>query len=423
MRRKQIDAQQRICAHICKVCTAVRFVYLETDCRYIYFLAMAGLLVGLGARPPPHRGVQTMRTKITAVIIALAMLLILASCDSHVVYGSSVRTIIFTDSAGRQVEVPETITRVAPSGSVATMILATLCPELMVCVSGSPSSSQYKYLPANLIDLPTTGQLYGSRSTINLESLIEAAPQVILDLGDRKENIGADMDALQRTTGVAAIFLEADLINISEAYRVMGDLLGLEERAETIASFIDETMFMAAENAAKIAEAERKTVMYTTGSSGLASNADGSVQAQVIEIVGAKNAIVVEDVSNSGGGNIIGLEQLYNFDPDVILFAGGSIYSTVAQMPAWSDLSAVRNDMYYEIPALPYSWMANPPSINMILGVWWLGNLLYPEVYDFDAAETARHIYRLFWGYELSDEEAYAMLAASTYKKEAGSGA
>jgi iron complex transport system substrate-binding protein len=296
------------------------------------------------------------------------------------------------------------------------MILSTLCPEYMVCVSGSPSSSQYKYLPPNQTELPTTGQLYGSRSTMNLESLINAGPQIIIDLGHRKDSVSSDMDMIQKTTGIATVYIEADLAHIAEAYRTMGELFDLRERAGEIASFIDETLAMAGKHSAMIAEEDRKSVMYTSGSSGLNTNARGSVQAQVIDVIGADNAVIVEDISNQGGGNIISMEQLYNFNPGIIIFSGGSIYGKVAAMPSWALLPAVKNGNYYEIPALPYNWMSNPPSINMILGVWWLGNLLYPGVYDYDMVGVAQDFFSLFWGYELTEEEALQMLSGSTFK-------
>jgi len=358
-----------------------------------------------------------MRFKSIAIFTALALILALASCGSRVKYDDGIETTMFTDSAGRTVEVPRDITRVAPSGSVATMILATLCPDYMVSVSGTPSSNQYKYLPENLFDLPTTGQLYGSKSTINLESLLKAEPQIIIDLGDRKDSIASDMDSVQKTTGIATVFLEADLAHIAGAYRTMGTLLGLEERAEAIASFIDETMAMAAENSLKIAETDRKSVMYTSGTSGLNTNAYGSTQAQVIEIIGARNAVIVDNISNAGGGNVINLEQLYNFDPEIILFAGASIYNTVSKMAPWQDLSAIKSGAYYEIPVQPYNWMSSPPSINMVLGVWWLGNLLYPEIYDYDMCAVAQRAYLLLWDYELADEEAQELLSYSTLKE------
>jgi iron complex transport system substrate-binding protein len=98
------------------------------------------------------------------------------------------------------------------------------------------------------------------------------------------------------------------------------------------------------------------------------------------------------------------------------LFSGGSIYGTVSQMSAWAGLSAIKNNEYYEIPYLPYSWMSNPPSVNMVIGVWWLGNLLYPEIYDYDMVVAAQRFYDLFWGYELTTDEATAMLANSSLK-------
>ncbi|MDR0838763.1 MAG: ABC transporter substrate-binding protein [Oscillospiraceae bacterium] len=357
-----------------------------------------------------------MRLRVTALILALALLLALAACGSPVKYGEGVETYQFTDSAGRRVELPRDITRVAPSGQVATMLLSILCPEYMVCVSGTPSSSQYKYLPENLLNLPTTGQLYGSKSTINLESLIDAAPQIIIDLGDRKDSIASDMDSLQKTTGIATVFVEADLNHMSAAYRTLGELFDLRARAETLADFIDETMSMAAGNSAKLADGDVKTVMFTSGTSGLNTNASGSVQAQVLDILNIKNAVVVEDISNAGGGNTIDMEQLYNFAPEIIIFAPASIYGKVADMAAWAQLPAIKTGDYYEIPGLPYNWMSGPPSVNMILGVWWLGNLVYPALYDYDMVEVAQKIYRLFWGYELTGDEARAMLANSTLK-------
>lgn len=51
-----------------------------------------------------------------------------------------------------------------------------------------------------------------------------------------------------------------------------------------------------------------------------------------------------------------------------------------------------------------------------MLGIYWLGNLLYPELYDYDMVEKAQEFYRLFWHYELSAEEAEQLLARSTRK-------
>ena len=353
-----------------------------------------------------------------ALLLVLALFCgSLSGCAAGRAPTPSEPTVAFTDSLGRTVEIPETLTRVAPSGAVASMFLATIAPEYMATINATPSSSQYKYLDPRLIDLPTTGQMYGSKSTLNLESILTSGAQVVIDLGDKKDNMAADLDALQKQIGMPVIFIEADLPHMAEAYRTLGKILsGKEARGEELAAFVDETVSLAEENAAKIQDSERISVLYTSGSSGLNTNAKGSIQAQVLDLMGIENAAVVEDVSNKGGGNPINLEQLYRFDPDVILFTAGSTYSTAADDEAWQPLRAIEEGRYYEIPSMPYNWLSNPPSLNMLLGVWWLGNLLYPQYYAYDMVEKTQEMFRLLWNYDLTAEDARAMLANSTLK-------
>ena len=326
-------------------------------------------------------------------------------------------TVEFTDSLGRTVTLPAELTRIAPSGAVATMMLAAIAPECMVTVNATPSESQMAFLPANLAALPETGQMYGSKADLNLETLLSADPQVVIDLGDKKGDMAADLDALQEQIGIPVIFLEADLPHMAAAFRALGGLLsGKADRGEALADLVDRTTAMAAENSAKITDDMRVRAMYTTGEDGLGTNAAGSTQAQVLDMVGVENAVVVEDVTNKGGGNIISLEQLYNFDPDVILFATNSIYDTVAGDPAWAQLTAISTGSYYEVPGSPYNWLSGPPSMNMILGVWWLGNLVYPEIYDYDMSAMTQEIYKTLWNYDLTADETAALLANSTLK-------
>ena len=110
------------------------------------------------------------------------------------------------------------------------------------------------------------------------------------------------------------------------------------------------------------------------------------------------------------------LEEIYAVRPDVIVLAAGGPYDTL-ETGEWSALEAVRDGAYYEIPNLPYDWMSSPPSVNRVLGVWWLGQLVYPELYDdYDMIDVAREFYRLFWNYDLTEAEAEALLARSTLK-------
>lgn len=341
-----------------------------------------------------------------------------AAPNSDAAQSGEAETVIFTDSVGREVELPANITRIAPSGSVATMFLAAIAPEYLVCVGSTQEEAQRGYMDERLFDLPVTGQLYGGKSTLNLEELLSCDPQVIIDLGDVKGDVKGDMDALQEQTGIPCVFIEADLTHMAQAFRMLGELLDEKEaRAEELAAFLDRTLAMAEANSAKIPESERISVMLTAGSAGLGTDAAGSVQAQVLDIVGAENAIELGDINNKSGGNEINMEQLYLFDPDVILFMPNSIYGEVGSDVQWQELEAVRAGRYYEVPSLPYNWMSNPPSMNMVLGIWWLGNLLYPEVYDYDMAEVTQEIFELFWNCTLTEAQLHSLLENSSLKQ------
>lgn len=365
------------------------------------------------------------KTRITvSAVTALIMMLslTLTGCggnESDYDPLEGVETQMVLDDSGRdEVEIPAEITRIAPSGATATMMLTPIASDLMVGIAASPSVDQEKYLPEELLYLPTFGQFYGSKSTLNMEALIEAEPQVIFDLGDKKVTVKADMDSIGKQTGIPALFYDGTLEHMADTYRTLGKLLGREERGEEIAEFIDRTVDMAERNSAKISDKDKITILYGTGATGLAVNAQGSSQAQVIPLIGAKNAIIPEEITDKGGGTIVSMESLYEDEPDMIILTEGGPYEEL-QDNEWSELKAVKTGRYYEIPGDPYCWMSSPPSVNMVLGVWWLGQLAYPDVYnDYDMVEVAREYYKLFWNYDLSDKEAKAMLSNSYFKNE-----
>lgn len=325
-------------------------------------------------------------------------------------------TMTVTDSTGREVVLPEKLTQIAPSGTSAQMILYTLVPDHLVGWGKTPSKAQQKYISEKYYNLPEFGQFYGKNASLNLEALIAAKPQVIIDMGDMKKGHKEDMDSIQEQTGIPTIFIEANLDNFAEAYRKLGELFGMQKEAEQLAAYIDETVQTAQETAAKIPQDQRVSVMFGTGETGLDVNAKGSIHSAVIELIGADNAIEVDEVSNKGGGNTISMETVMVAQPDVIVFSAGAPYDTAADDKNWSGVKAIQEDKYYEIPSEPYNWLTEPPSVNRIIGVRWLGNLLYPEQYPYDMIKETKDFYELFWHYTLTDEEAKQLLARSTFK-------
>lgn len=324
-------------------------------------------------------------------------------------------TVIFADSAGRQVEVPANITRIAPSGTLAQIVLFALAPDMFVGLAGEWDAEAEQYLDSNYYNLPVLGQFYG-KGDLNLEEVVKADPQVIIDVGESKSTIVEDMDAIAEQVSIPTIHIEATTESMSDAYRELGKLLGREEEAEVLAKYCDEIYTKTQEIMNKVGEDGKVDLLYCT-SDGLSVLANGSFHAEILDQV-SNNLAIVDDISSKGSGNPVDMEQLLLWDPEVILFAPESIYDTVAADKTWQELSAIKNNKYFEVPSGPYNWMGTPPSVNRYMGMIWITQLLYPDQAGYNAYEEAARYYDLFYHTKLTEDQYNALVANSLMKLE-----
>ena len=321
---------------------------------------------------------------------------------------ASVSAIPFTDSLGRTVELPDRIERIVPSGNLAQMVLYSLAPERIAGWSSKLSGSAEEYFIQDTVTLPVFGTFYGKKANLNKEALMAAFPDVVIDMGEIKGSREAminDLDKLSGDIMIPVIFIEAYLDNTPEVYRTAGKLLGLEDRAEELAAFAEDAIGMAADAREKIDDPI--TVYYSTSPDGLEAIAEGNFHGEVIEKIGAKN-IVPSSFGESGGS--VSMEQLYIWNPEVILFQEEEAYRHAMESPEWQVLDAVAEGNVYLIPSEPYSFIDAPPATNRIIGIYWLGNLLYPELYPVDVVQKTIEYYSLYYSYDLTEEYAREIL-------------
>ncbi len=318
----------------------------------------------------------------------------------------------FTDSAGRIVEIPVQLERIAPSGVLAQIVLYSLVPDRILGWSARPTELMKPYLPARHWNLPTFGQFYGKNVSLNLEALIAANPQIIIDIGEAKKTVREDMDALQKQTGIPVVFIEATLDTFANAYIMLGELTGEKAAAAALSRYCSEIVGNARKVAASIPAAKKVRVYYGEGMDGLQANAAGSIHADIVELVGADNVVKLAAASVSGG-TPVSMEQLLLWDPDVIIIGPGSVYDTAAKDPLWKNLRAIESGRIYEVPQGPYNWMARPPAVNRLMGAVWLGKLFYPQLFPVDIIAETIKFYRMFYHYELGEVEARRLLERS----------
>lgn len=347
--------------------------------------------------------------KTLTLFLAVCLVCSMAGCGSVKAPSAPAASREFTDSLGRTVTLPEKITKLALSGPLTQIYVFPLCPELLAGFSTAFSEDAEKYIPKEYLELPELGQLYGGKGTMNLEALLAAAPDVVVDVGEAKDGMAEDLDKLTEQTGIPFVHINAAIASSPEAYRKMGELIGDGSKAEQLAAWCEKTLAAVNSCMEKVdAAGARKSVVYCLGPKGLNVLADGSFHAQIVSLC-AVNAAKLESPVPHGDGNEIDFEQLILWDPDVILFQHNSVYGEIGGSETWVQLRAVKDGECYEIPCGPYGWISSPPAVQCCLGMLWLTDTLYPDYAGFDLKAEVTDYYRLFYGCELSDAD-YAEL-------------
>ena len=323
--------------------------------------------------------------------------------------GDEAATRVFTDSCGREVTVPVNVEKVAVSGPLAQIVVFAMAPDKLVGIANAWDESAAQFLDTKYYDLPLLGQLYGGKGEMNLETLLAAAPDVVIDVGEPKGSIVEDMDALQEQTGIPFVHIDAYLASMDNTYAMLGDLLAMPNEAQGRADYCRYAYDRAVEIANSV---EKANLLYITGDEGLNVIAKGSYHAEAIDLL-ANNLAVVEEPSSKGTGNEVDMEQILNWNPDVILFAPGSIYASVGSNENWQTVTAIKNGAYYEVPMGPYNWMGFPPSVQRLLGMTWMAKILYPTAADYDLYTEVSTYFQLFYHCELTQAQYDALVGGS----------
>jgi iron complex transport system substrate-binding protein len=315
----------------------------------------------------------------------------------------------FTDSAERRIDIPDQVRRVFPAGPPASVALYVLAPEKMLGWTRAPGPEARPFLLTWYADLPEIGRLTGRGNTVNLENVVRLMPDLVLDVGDTSATYVSLADRVQEQTHIPAVLVGGRLDETPTTLRTVGALLGVSERAETLARYAEGVLAGVQKETEKIPPAKRPSVYVARGPHGLETAVAGSIGSEVVDLVGARNVAgkdtaprTIVDVSP---------EQILAWQPDVILTVDRRFHATIRTDPVWREVKAVQAGQIHFVPDLPFSWLDNPPAPNRLIGLLWLGKLLYPVSFPQDIRTEVRRFYAFFYQQEPSDAQLDVILA------------
>ena len=313
-----------------------------------------------------------------------------------------------TDMAGRKVTVPaaEDIESVFSTGPVAAIFMYMVAPDKLLGWNYELNDVEKSIILEKYHDLPN----FGMGDAINYEAVIAANPTIALNCGKINDAMVSDCDTLSKSLGIPVIAVDNELNNSAEAFRFMGELLGVEDHAEELAEY-SEKIFTDIASLADIPEDEKVSVYFGNGEDSLETAPRGSQHAQILDAVNVTN---VADLELGDGSRVqISAEQLLAWNPDVIVVngepkadkSGNSAAEDILSNPDYASLKAVQDNKVYGTPNAPFSWVDRPAGPNRLIGMRWLSAVVYPEYIKCDVNEEIREFFNLFYHVDISDEQ------------------
>jgi iron complex transport system substrate-binding protein len=209
---------------------------------------------------------------------------------------------------------------------------------------------------------------------------------------------------VQQQTGIPYALLDGRFDGIAAAYRTLGGLIGRPDAGEAYARYAEETIQTITGRIAGVPQGNRPRVYYARGPRGLETGLGGSINVETIELL-AQN---VAGETRGGLANV-SIEQVLLWNPDVIItidqdFAA-SVRSDAAFASTWAPIKAVRDGRVHLSPKLPFGWVDFPPTVNRLIGLWWLAKILYPDRFAEDLRPLTRDFYARFYHVTSSDAQ------------------
>ncbi|MEM5818276.1 MAG: iron ABC transporter substrate-binding protein, partial [Desulfitobacterium hafniense] len=317
--------------------------------------------------------------------------------------GAEKTTQVITDMMGRQVEIPTRIDSIVCTGAGALRLIAyAQAVDLLIGIEDTDKNKAigraYNYVYYDQFkDLPSIGKGGGRGYTAYEEQIIALQPDVIFC-----SYTSDALDQLAAKTGIPVVStaIQGNLFeeNTVESLKLIGEILGKEERCAEVIAYLDQYEADLNNRTKDIPEADKPTVYV-----GAISNQGGRGFAGTYGGLGPLKAINVSGVMDEVGkkeGFEVDWEQIQVWDPDVIFLDPGNISlvnEEYAKKPDYfNSLRAVTEENVYSIISF------NNYTTNIetaIADAYYAGKVLFPEKFaDIDMEAKVDEIYKKFLG-------------------------
>ncbi len=317
----------------------------------------------------------------------------------------------FVDSLGRLIDIAQPVRSVVPLGVYAQTLIETLFPGSLASLAKEVFGDADDFVDAGLVDivgLAETGAIKTNvGKKVDFAQIAALKPDIVLQAGIPHSDDIEDLEWIQTKTGALCVFLDVSYGKLQESYRKLGRLLGCEQRAEELASYIENTQIRAV--SVMNSEGSKTRVFYAPRVAGKKVTTGVAVQVDVMLQLGLEPVTRPYDFES----RTVDFTALAKENPDFILIDDTSFPAAVFSYKNnmykhWKGIRAIGEGRFAVAPALIHSILGSAIFVQSI-GMLWIAHVVSPSRFKYNmAAEMARY-YQLFYGLE-RDEDTMARL-------------
>ncbi|SHJ54750.1 ABC transporter substrate-binding protein [Parasporobacterium paucivorans] len=335
------------------------------------------------------------------IFVMFTLIVVCTACSGQSGAASGKETDTFIDCIGRKVEIPKTIRKVAAIDAFTgeAMVMMGAGSYMAACPEGVRSDMLLQEIYPELKDVAVVQ----SGGSINAEALLALDPDVVLVKYALYMTEGevAKLDKL----GIPYLVIEyTNMEEQIEALNLIGEVVGGKplEKAETICRYYEDTIHLVTEISEKIPQKEKLAVYHSINQT-FRTDGEDSLGADWIKAVGCKDVSADQALTSDGGGYFASQEQVFVWNPDVIICNAALTKKYFEEDAAWQGLRAVYEGNVHNIPVGATRW-GQEGSVETFFGMLWLGVTVYPEYYSqVNLKNEVVTFYRDVLGIELDD--------------------
>jgi len=339
--------------------------------------------------------------RLSLFIIALCIAFnFLLSGETLAANDNELKNRIIIDCIGREVKIPQEVEKIgclfAFSGHTVGMLGRG--NDIVAIVEGLKRDVLFTDMYPNI----KNALVPSINSNLNIEELARSNCDLLFIKDENALNEGyiAQVEKLNIPYLVVAF---RSIKEQQYAIDMIGQAIGCHEEALKYNQYYQSCIERVQEKIKMIPPSERVTVFHSVNEA-TRTDARNTIPAEWLEIAGAINVSLDNDLKFLDNKYFASLEQILLWDPEVILVNQEHVDKYILTNEQWSNLKAVKNQRVYKMPNGVSRW-GHPNSLEIPLAILWTAKLLYPEIFhETDIFNEVKYFYRTFYEQELSEQ-------------------